>query len=345
MAAQTTHPRSAIPPHDAPAASLYARAFWAIERHELVAGAADQLLTPAARYAVQELLEPLGVVGLIDIAAWADTVKRRRPNPATDDPETLAFLSDSRNTQNDRWHYVNLPLGVDGYDAERYPAFTRSDDVVAMTAESIRVLLGESTRFSKVNALRLVSHLVGDVHQPTHVGCCYLKPSGTSAVLVRDPEQAAAPGLASDQGGNLLFLPLPDGRVKLHEYWDGALGGDDTHVHAAADEGALAPAKTWFISKLLSIVTESADPGGTGIAFGATTIPLDRVAESWATDSLVASRAAYQSLRISGRRGEDAFHVSWEGQAAYDARCRPVVEQRLAAASRNLADLVNVIWQ
>ena len=209
--------------------SLYEREFWDITRHELVAGAADELLTSHAKEMVRVTLEPLGLVGLADVAGWADTVKDRGPRP-DDDQETRAFLSDPQNVKNDTWHYVNLPAGAAGYDRERYPTFTRDDDVVQIIGESVRVLVGDSSRFSVTNALRLVAHLVGDVHQPLHVGCSFLlKEVHGSARLTLDPDIALQPGWQSDQGGNCLLLPLSNGGVKLHEYWDAALRRGTQH--------------------------------------------------------------------------------------------------------------------
>lgn len=344
---RATHPRNALN------GSLYAREFWAIQRHELVAGAADQLLTPAAAQAVQEILAPLGLVGLVDSAGWADTVKRRRPDPARDDPETLAFLQDNRNARNGQWHYVNLPTGAASYDREQHAAFTRPDDVVQITVESIRVLVGESSRFSKCNALRLVAHLVGDVHQPIHVGCGYLRVAGETASLVHDPAQVSQENLKSDEGGNRLFLPLESGSTKLHEYWDGALSQSDAHGHdadAAPGDAVVADPedspRQQAIAKIVAMAKASGggDAGVLDAPMAAATPDLQGLPASWATESLLAARAAYQSLQIVGRRGERAFDVTWEGQAAYDARCKPIVEQRLADASRNLALLVNAIW-
>src|SRR5262249_8313892 len=166
------------------------------------------------------ILEPLALVGLADVASWADTVKFRGPRP-DDDPETRAFLNDPRNTENARWHYANLPACAAGYDRHRYPTFTRDDDIVQILGQCLRVVFGESSRLSIMNALRLVAHLVGDVHQPLHVGCSFLLKNGHNPVqLTLDPEVALQQGWESDQGGNCLMLPLPGGRVTLHEYWD-----------------------------------------------------------------------------------------------------------------------------
>ena len=81
-----------------------------------------------------------------------------------------------------------------------------------------------------------------------------------------------------------------------------------------------------------------------GDALAAAPIQLDRLAEEWATGSISAARAAYCSFAIASPHGQNAYDVTWEGQAAYDGRCKPIVERRLAEASQNLAGLINAIW-
>ena len=262
----------------------------------------------------------------------------RRPRP-TDDPATVEFLEDERNKDNDTWHFVNIPAQAEAYDRQRYPAFTRDDDVVQMIAHAVRVLIRNSDRFSELNALRLLIHLVGDVHQPIHVGCSYLDRSSQPAKLVYDPQKAARQNLGHDRGGGRLYLPIGNG-VTLHSYWDGRIGSvgngdeDDRNHDLAAPE-----LKARFVQKLLDMTAALPSPQ-------AQFAPSDpeRWAEQWATESLVAAREAYSSLRLTGPRGSNDFDVSWEGKAAYDARCKPIANRQLAAAVRNLAALLNKIW-
>ncbi|WP_309972007.1 S1/P1 nuclease [Variovorax guangxiensis] len=344
---------------------LFGQEFWGIDRHELIAGAAQQLLTERAREKVERITSPLGSgVRLAELAGWADRIKRRAPAPG-DDLDTVAFLNDPRNRQQDRWHYVNLPLDATGYSRERYPSFTRDDDVVQTIMAGIRVLAGESDRFSELNALRLVVHCVGDVFQPIHVGCSYLDLETNPPQLVFDPEVAASRNLRSDTGGNALLLPLGTKGVSLHSYWDGRLGGrvvldeiapdamDAAVAAAEADEATAVVAESdiaideatrrEFVDKLMALM-----PAPAGAAFAAAPLPdpLESWPVAWAADSLVAAREAYRSLSIDRPAGSTgrSFFVRWEGQEAYVARCKPIVVQRLTAAARGLADLLNGVW-
>jgi hypothetical protein len=323
-----------------PEAGLFAIDFWGIDRHEAIAAAAEMHLSQNATEEVRRIVAPLGAGSSFSgLAGWADTVKRRPPGP-NDDPATVEFLEDERNKTNDTWHYVNIPAQADAYDRQRYPTFTRDDDVVQMIAHAVRALRGNSDRFSELNALRLVIHLVGDVHQPIHVGCGYIDRSSQPAKLVLDPQKAAAENLDHDRGGNRLFLPIGNGR-HLHGYWDSQIGSvpagdDDGHDHFAAAAPEL---KAQFVQKLVEMT--AAMPLAQS-QFAA--VDPERWAEQWATESLAAAREAYSSYRITGSRSGGNFDISWEGKAAYDARCKPIANARLAAAVSNLAALLNKIW-
>ncbi|HZG54765.1 MAG TPA: S1/P1 nuclease [Pyrinomonadaceae bacterium] len=340
-----------------PDATMYESEFWGIARHELIAGAAEEKLSSEkAKKEVRRILAPLGGMMLSDVAGWADTVKRRRPNPDQDDKETIAFLEDERNRSNHTWHYVNLPLDAKEYSREAYPEFTGDEDVVQIMSECIRVLQGQSDRFSELNALRLLAHMAGDIHQPAHVGCCYLDESSTPAKLVRDPQVAAQKQLESDQGGNRILLPLGSSGVSLHSYWDSRLGGtikpedfldaEDTPADAApeapaGDSAAIDPQlRQKFIGKLAAMIDDQ-PPAGDAPA-EADTAPPELWPEQWASESLVTARAAYKSLKIAEARG-NKFIVSWEGKEAYEARCKPLVIQQMKLAAQNLAALLDEV--
>lgn len=342
--------------------------YYGYQRHQLIGDVAHDLLNPNARAVVEELLSQVGAQSLGDVATWADAVKRKSPGPSFDSFAN-DFLAELRNKANDTWHYVNLPLGVLRYDRELYPEFTRDDDIVQIVQEATRVLLGRSERFSAINALRLVVHLVGDLHQPIHVGCAYLQPidGPKKAKLVTDPATAAANNLKSDQGGGKLFLP---GGKNLHSYWDSDLEGDD-HEHTdaaggdeaedgAGDAVADVPLGEPFVASealrerykqkaLAAISARAAQADAAGdvaadVTADQTAEALLALPEKWAFESILAARSAYQSLEITGPKGAKDFKVSWEGKEAYDARNVPIQQERIETASGNLAALLNGIW-
>ena len=338
-----------------PDATLYESEFWGIARHELIAGAAEErMVSEKAKEEVRRILAPLNGVMLSDVAGWADTVKWRGPDPLQDDDATIEFLEDPRNKHNDKWHYVNLPLDASEYNAETYPEFTRADDVVQMMRECILVLRQESTRFSELNALRMLVHLTGDVHQPAHVGCCYIDTTVTPPKLVRDPEVARLKELDSDSGGNDVLLPIGTHGVTLHSYWDSRLDGtikpedfrngeassNDSPPENIDNDAPDRALKRKFIDKLSAMIDES--PPALDEAAEADPEPVELWPERWASESLVAARAAYKSLKITAPR-EDKFIVAWEGKEVYDKRCKPLVIQQMKLAAQNLASLLDEI--
>lgn len=343
-----------------PDGTLYEQEFWGISRHELIAGTSEELLGERAKEEARDLLQPLGGGGLASIAGWADRIKRHTPDHENDDQDTIDFLENEDNKDHSTWHFVNLPLDAEKYSRTQYPKFTRPKDVVQTIGACVRVLKGDSQRFSPINALRLLVHLVGDVHQPIHVGCCYLDESGEVARLVRDPAEAEQLNLESDRGGNNIILPVGNNGVSMHSYWDSRLGGSINHidVNAFGSSTAVSDAakpnmiattslelKRRFVSKLTAMIAQDAGPEPPG-ASGAFAAPPDRWAIRWANKSLAAARNAYHSLEITGPHGNDdhKYDVSWEGRAAYDARCKPIVAEQLKLATKNLAALLNAIW-
>ncbi|RBL89734.1 S1/P1 nuclease [Chitinophaga flava] len=295
------------------AAAVSPQELWGPVRHKFIAMEADKQLTPQAQKAVSSLLAPLGQSSLAEVATWADEIKGNAPN----DPETTQFLKDFPNMVHKHWHFVDLPLGATNYDRQQYAPFTSDTDVVQMIAKSVDVLQGNSQIMSKINALRWLTHLIGDLHQPLHVACCYIDNSTAQPALLTDPTVIVQKGLThqSDQGGNLLLLPM-EHETTLHAYWDSlipsvtpAAAADALHVELTASPTG-AP-RTW--------------------------------AESWAMDSVNKSRQAYQSLKITDK-ADKKFHVSWEGEKAYNNRCAPLVGEQLVLGARRLALIVNTLF-
>jgi S1/P1 Nuclease len=335
-----------------PDSGLYDSEFWAVSRHELIADVAEGLTKPKTRQKIAQVLKPLVDQGfaasLSDLAGWADLVKHRGPQSG-DDKDTVTFLKDERNTSRGSWHFVDLPLDADEYSREKYPTLTSDEDIVQTIKESVRVLQGKSDRFSPINALRLVVHLVGDVHQPVHVGCGYLDESGGVAKIVRNPKTIIDKGLDSDRGGNKLILPIGNtGAVNLHSYWDSRLGGNapdlnDPQAEGEADAVVTPELKKRFSNKLRQMIDQDTQSvAGEGEGEADTTSPEDW-AEDWANETLAGARSAYQSIEITGANGSN-FDVDWEGKEAYDKRCKPIALERMKSAARNLALLLDAIF-
>ena len=132
-------------------ASLHAHA-WGREGHQLVAQIADERLTPQARAQVHALL---GDETLMSIASFADAYRMTHE-------ETT------------RWHYVNIPSTDPGYLRERDCPANASDAQwrdCAVDRIPYFVARLKDTSLSQPErafALKMLVHIVGDLHQPFH---------------------------------------------------------------------------------------------------------------------------------------------------------------------------------
>lgn len=317
---------------------------FSIPRHDLITAAAEGLLSPAARNAITQIISPFNL-NFARFGGWADKIKRSNP---PNDIETQRFLQDPANNSHRRWHFVNIPLDATGYGQAQELGLTRDDDVVQTIAKCVRVLRGESDRFSPVNALRLLGHHVGDVHQPLHVGCGFIDSSGAVPTIVKDPQRVVDENLPSDTGGNDILLPGSD---NMHSFWDGVLGGtidiDDLTLASVNSVDGTAADEREQVDRLRSLAANVPSvSGGAGLA---STLPVERWAEEWADESLVAAREAYRNIVIVERR-PNGFAVSWEGfttsqgREPYSARCAPILLDRMSTSVRHLADLLNEIF-
>jgi hypothetical protein len=76
----------------------------------------------------------------------------------------MAF--NARFPENASWHFVNLPVGFTNYTFDG--PFSSPNDIVHALQMAIDVREGKSSQFTKVQALGIIVHLVGDIYQPLH---------------------------------------------------------------------------------------------------------------------------------------------------------------------------------
>ncbi|NUT01627.1 MAG: S1/P1 nuclease, partial [Sphingomonas sp.] len=122
---------------------------WGKTGHRVVAALADAQLSGLTRAHVKELL---GVESLDEAATWPDEM-RSAPGQFWQKTSTP-------------WHYVTLNGVV--YDH----APSEGDALEALNKFSATLRDPNATLGDKQLALRFVVHLVGDLHQPLHVGKC-----------------------------------------------------------------------------------------------------------------------------------------------------------------------------
>lgn len=285
-------------------------------RHRAIAEVADGVLSDTAKDKIRPILQKIGAGGLKDIATWADDIKPTSHNKPTDQ-DTQDFLEKFHRTN--EWHFVDLPIDATGYDPVKYAPFVRPDDIVHMTAESINILVGNSTSFSPLNALRWVTHLVGDMHQPLHIACSYIDFSQTVPRLVFEADEVVAKHLLqqTDRGGNKIILPLGSSGKPLHSYWDSDLPAKDNNLGVHPPIPAAVPR-----NKLVDLPA------------------------AWVSDNVQFAKQAYDGLTVKGKNPHNPGNVDVSfDQGEYNARCIPLVKALSLKAAGRLAMLLNTIFE
>lgn len=149
---------------------------WGQKGHDVVAAIAERHLTPHAQAAVADLLNGRSMVYW---ANWLDN--------ASNTPE-YAYTK--------TWHYKDVDEGVNYEDQTPNP----KGDAVTAICGSIDSLKNAATkREAKVLALKILIHVVGDIHQPMHTGH------------------------TTDLGGNRYKVKFFGGETNLHKIWDGSI--------------------------------------------------------------------------------------------------------------------------
>ena len=213
-----------------------------------------------------------------------------------------------------------MPLGTNDY--REFPGFIPVNNAVHAIKRCIAVLengTNAADDFTKPQALRLLVHFVGDIHQPLHCGTGFYDLSDLShPVLITDPKRCR--GKPNDRGGNDLFFGN-DPNQELHALWDDSLV---FAIRNSADYRSLAD---WLES------TQS--PGSTAGDYH--TWP-----EQWAIDSVQQAGKAYRNIefdaaRIDGQR----LRITVQLPDHYIDDNRSVAATQLAKAGLHLAQLLN----
>ena len=153
---------------------------WGKTGHRVVAALADAQLSGLTRAHVKELL---GVETLDEAATWPDEM-RSAPGQFWQKTSTP-------------WHYVTL----NGVIYDHAPS--EGDALEALNKYTATLKDPNASLADKQLALRFVVHIVGDLHQPLHVGkCC-------------------------DKGGNDVKVKWFGRDMNLHSVWDSALVDDE----------------------------------------------------------------------------------------------------------------------
>jgi hypothetical protein len=316
---------------------------WNYKGHRVVGSIADNLLNANAKQQVSQILGfELRIAG-----PWADCVKsvvRNNDNTFTykEDPQHPEYeipctsfrtpseqkrmedyagrnwfqctypANGSRGCHN-TYHFDDVSIQRDGFD--RQYLGTNEHDLVAAIGSAIAVLMDSpaTAPFSivdKKEALFMLAHFVGDLHQPLHVGAVYLDANGD---LV-DPDSSHQIDPATDTvGGN----DIREQHSNFHFEWD----------EIPDDLGeATTPA-------LLSAARSQPPTQGRIADWPAT----------WASDTVIVSHAAFAGAKFR-QTSPSHWTVTFDDRDAYLASQDTIKRQQLAKAGARLAELLNTIW-
>lgn len=149
---------------------------WGQKGHDTTAYIAENHLTPISKAYIEDLLDGRSIVYY---ANWLDN--------ASHTPEYAYSKT---------WHYKNID---EGQTFDSAPLLD-SGDIVRAIYSQINILKNpESPREDKQLALKIIVHLLGDVHQPMHLG------------------------RATDLGGNKHAIKYFGKENNLHSVWDSSL--------------------------------------------------------------------------------------------------------------------------
>ena len=295
---------------------------WGAEGHRAIGVLAQELISSDTQVKVQQLLNECGEKDLASASTWADDV---RENAHLDQPrpkDAEAFNSQFPN--NASWHFVDLPLGTSSFaQAERF--LHGKDDIIHAIERCIAVLETRSStsgELSRTQALRLLIHFVGDIHQPLHCGTGFYRLSETEPpVLITNPQEAF--GLPNDRGGNDLFYGPKE---ELHALWDRGL------VEGIADTFDFRSLATLLKQKY---ICNSLPP---------TPGDYHRWPETWALESVRVAKSAYAGIRFKSVETMDEPKSLWISitlPQGYEEKNTVLAAQQLAKASVRLAQLLD----
>lgn len=193
---------------------------WGQNGHRITGNIAETYISDDARKAIQEILEN---EDLAEISTYAD---ENRSNPAK-------FWQEEAGP----YHYVTVPKGKVYQDVG---APQEGDSYTAIKMFTMQLKNPQSSREEKQLALKMLVHIIGDLHQPLHAG------NGT------------------DRGGNDFKVEFFWDDSNLHRVWDSGLIDRMNLSYTEYSERLVKKItkeqfSTWNISDPLIYIKESAD--------------------------------------------------------------------------------------
>ena len=328
---------------------------WGNDGHRAVGAIAERLIKGSnAEKQVAALLLP--GESLESVTVWADSAKGGVGyTPPTE--EMLAYTA--VNPKHEEYHYANVPFQHTHYHDGVMGGFEH--DIVQTLKQAIHVLQGKTGpthnphNFSRRQALLLIAHMSGDIHQPLHVGAAYIGAEGKFVAPARRADIDAVT-IFDSRGGNSLLLdddklsalgatlipgtakPLPEGAKKwptkpFHSYWDSTVVD-----YAMRRTSTRTPDQ--FAQKIIdskpAVTLNSGEPA---------TWPYQ-----WADEALAVAKLAYTDVTVGAkapqvnRKGETYYTFALEMGPNYPVPSSALARTQLTRAGYRLAALLQTIW-
>lgn len=146
---------------------------WGKIGHRVVGEVANSYLSKKAKKRIDQILNGHS---LAEVSNWMDDIK-----------------SDHAYDYANSWHWVTIPDGMSYEETDK----NKDGDVISTITRIIAELkAGKLTAVQEEEQLKMLIHLVGDIHQPLHVGT------------------------GKDQGGNKVEVKWFWNKSNLHRVWD-----------------------------------------------------------------------------------------------------------------------------
>jgi S1/P1 Nuclease len=167
---------------------------WGPTGHRATGQIAEQYLSAKAKKKIRLLL---GQQSLALASTWMDEVRS---------DSTYNYMTD--------WHWVTIETGMTYDESRKNP----NGDLIVTLERVIRELKAHNlSTQQEIEHIRMLVHLVGDIHQPLHVGCC------------------------DDQGGNKVRVKWFRNDSNLHRVWDSDMIDDSKFSYTELAESIPKP--------------------------------------------------------------------------------------------------------
>lgn len=227
---------------------------WGATGHRATGHIAEQYLSSKTR---KKLAAIMGQESLAIASNWMDDIR-----------------SDTAYRHATTWHYTTIP------DGKKYEGVAANPDgkIVEMIEKFISDLKGRKlSKKKELEELKMLIHLVGDIHQPLHVG---------------------RPG---DRGGNDVKLKWFRGESNLHRVWDSEMidGSQLSYTELAASLGKpdQLTVKKWQSASVRDWAHESMTYREQVYAIGDGSLSYEYTYTHWA---IVKQRVLQAGIRLAG---------------------------------------------